>query len=152
MEGKDEPATLRGIIPRTFDHIFQRIENMANNKQFLVKVAFLELYNEEIRDLLSKNFKNKLEIRENPETGVYVKDLQKYMIESPAEMKEKLLHGRENRAVGATAMNQDSSRSHSLFQITVETNEMVQGQSHVRVGKLNLVDLAGSERQSKTHA
>jgi len=75
MEGKDEPATLRGIIPRTFDHIFQRIENMANNKQFLVKVAFLELYNEEIRDLLSKNFKNKLEIRENPETGVYVKDL-----------------------------------------------------------------------------
>ncbi|CAD8136871.1 unnamed protein product [Paramecium octaurelia] len=152
MEGKDDPPTLRGIIPRTFDHIFQRIENMAKNKQFLVKVSFLELYNEEIRDLLSKNIKNKLEIRENPDTGIYIKDLSKFMIENPQEMREKLLHGRENRAVGATAMNQDSSRSHSLFQITVETNEIVQGQSHVTVGKLNLVDLAGSERQSKTHA
>ncbi|CAD8056087.1 unnamed protein product [Paramecium sonneborni] len=152
MEGKDDPPTLRGIIPRTFDHIFERIENMAKNKQFLVKVSFLELYNEEIRDLLSKNIKNKLEIRENPDTGVYIKDLSKFMIESPQEMREKLLHGRENRAVGATAMNQDSSRSHSLFQIIVETNEMIQGQSHVTVGKLNLVDLAGSERQSKTHA
>lgn len=98
MEGKDDPPTLRGIIPRTFDHIFQRIENMAKNKQFLVKVSFLELYNEEIRDLLAKNVKNKLDIRENPDTGVYIKDLSKFMIESPIEMREKLLHGRDNRA------------------------------------------------------
>ena len=83
MEGKDDPPTLRGIIPRTFDHIFERIENMAKNKQFLVKVAFLELYNEEIRDLLSKNIKNKLEIREYPDTGIQIKDLSKFMIENP---------------------------------------------------------------------
>jgi kinesin family protein 3/17 len=67
-------------------------------------------------------------------------------------MKEKLLVGRDNRAVGATSMNQDSSRSHSLFMITVETNEFYDGEDHIRVGKLNLVDLAGSERQSKTKA
>ena len=105
MEGKDDPPTNRGIIPRTFDHIFKRIENMGQNKQFLVSVSFLELYNEEIRDLLSKNYKNKLEIREKPESGVYVKDLTRFMIQSPAEMREKLLHGRDNRAVGATNMN-----------------------------------------------
>ncbi|KAM3140267.1 hypothetical protein pb186bvf_007623 [Paramecium bursaria] len=152
MEGKDDPPSNRGIIPRTFDHVFQRIENMANNKQFLVRASYLELYNEEVRDLLSKNYKNRLEIRENPDTGVYVKDLSKFMIESSTELREKLVHGKENRAVGATAMNLDSSRSHSLFQIIVETNEVVNGESHVRMGKLNLVDLAGSERQSKTHA
>ena len=75
----------------------------------------MELYNEEVRDLLSKNYKNRLEIRENPDTGVYVKDLSKFMIESSTELREKLVHGKENRAVGATAMNLDSSRSHSLF-------------------------------------
>jgi hypothetical protein len=104
MEGKDEPPTLKGIIPRTFEHIFKRIEGMAVNKQFLVSVSYLELYNEEIRDLLSKNFK-KLEIREKSGSGVYVKDLSKFIIENPTEMREKLLFGRENRAVGATNMN-----------------------------------------------
>lgn len=54
MEGKDDPPKLKGIIPRTFDHIFSRIAEMGKNKQFMVCVSFLELYNEEIRDLLSK--------------------------------------------------------------------------------------------------
>jgi kinesin family protein 3/17 len=80
MEGKDDPPSLKGIIPRTFDHIFERITGMGVNKQFLVSVSYLELYNEEIRDLLSKNFKSKLEIREKPESGVYIKDLSKFMI------------------------------------------------------------------------
>lgn len=82
MEGIDEPPHLKGIIPRTFEHVFNRITTMANNKQFLVSVSFLELYNEEIRDLLSKNYKNKLEIREKPESGIYIKDLSKFMIEN----------------------------------------------------------------------
>ena len=65
--------------------------------------------------------------------------------------------GKKNRVVEATLMNQGSSRSHSIFSITVETRERanIKGQveeSHIRVGKLNLVDLAGSERQSKTGA
>jgi hypothetical protein len=62
-------------------------------------------------------------------------------------MREKLMQGAENRSVGATEMNQDSSRSHSIFAITVERCDSTDnGESHVRVGKLNLVDLAGSER------
>ncbi len=64
-----------------------------------------------------------------------------------------MVGGRSNRATSSTDMNERSSRSHSIFIITVETSEVYSdGQSHIRVGKLNLVDLAGSERQSKTHA
>ena len=105
MEGKDDPPAKRGIIPRTFDHIFNSINNAGSNRQFLVRVSFMELYNEEIRDLLNRNAKNKLEIREKPESGLYVKDLSNFMIQSAEEMKEKLELGRENRSVGATAMN-----------------------------------------------
>lgn len=61
--------------------------------------------------------------------------------------------GRKNRKVGATQMNPNSSRSHSVFSITVESSEVMEdGHNHITVGKLNLVDLAGSERQAKTHA
>ena len=65
---------LCGIIPRTFDHIFNVIGGTPD-RNFLVRASFLELYNEEVRDLLCKNYKNKLELRENPDQGVYVKDL-----------------------------------------------------------------------------
>ena len=58
--------------------------------------------------------------------------------------------GSKNRSVGATLMNVDSSRSHSIFIIDIERAEMIKGQSKIRAGRLNLVDLAGSERQSKT--
>ncbi len=151
MEGKESPPELNGIIPRTFNHIFQSINAQGQNLQYLVRASFLELYNEEIRDLLSKGAK-KLDIREKPNQGVYVKDLSYFMIESPADLKKRLEQGSSNRHVGETAMNRDSSRSHSLFSVTIEVSEIVDGESKIRVGKLNLVDLAGSERQSKTQA
>jgi kinesin family protein 3/17 len=153
MEGVPDPHHLRGIIPRAFEHVFKTIDASSNIKQFLVRASMLELYNEEIRDLLAKNPKNKLELREKPDVGVYVKDLSAFMIQDVQEMQEKLALGRRNRAVGETKMNQDSSRSHCLFSITVEASDVGQdGEQHIRMGKLNLVDLAGSERQSKTHA
>lgn len=152
MEGRPEPKELRGIIPRAFEQVFKQIDSMPN-KQFLVRVSFLELYNEEIRDLLANNPKNKLDLREKPDVGVYVKDLISFPVQSVEEMHQKLEIGRKNRAVGATSMNEGSSRSHSIFSITVEASEFgPDGQNHIRMGKLNLVDLAGSERQSKTQA
>jgi len=152
MEGQPEPKELRGIIPRAFEQVFKQIEGTPN-VQFLVRVSFLELYNEEIRDLLSNNPKNRLDLREKPDVGVYVKDLISFPVQSVEEMHHKLQTGRGNRAVGETKMNQGSSRSHSIFSITVEASAIgVDGQSHIRMGKLNLVDLAGSERQSKTQA
>jgi kinesin family protein 3/17 len=118
-----------------------------------VRASYLEIYNEEIRDLLSKNTANKLELKENPDAGVYVRDLTSYVVKSTRECDKLRDFGAKNRHVGATAMNQDSSRSHSIYTITVESCETREdGTSAIRMGKLNLVDLAGSERQSKTQA
>jgi kinesin family protein 3/17 len=152
MEGIADPVHLRGIIPRAFEQVFKQIEGTPN-KQFLVRVSFLELYNEEVRDLLAANPKNRLEIRDNPDVGVYVQDLISFPVQSVEEMHHKLQIGRKNRATGETKMNAGSSRSHSIFSITVEASEYgIDGENHIRMGKLNLVDLAGSERQNKTHA
>ena len=152
MEGQWEPSELRGIIPRTFCHIFDQIED-THEQNFLVRASYLEIYNEEVRDLLSKDPKNKLELKEDVDRGVYVKDLTSYVVKGVSEMENVLLAGKKNRSVGATLMNQDSSRSHSIFTIIIESsNDHEDGSKHIRAGKLNLVDLAGSERQSKTGA
>lgn len=158
MEGKDEPPELRGIIPNTFDYVFSVIAQQSGSKEFLVRASYLEIYNEEIRDLLSKNPQTKLELKESPDKGVYVKDLMQFVVKGVAEMNSVQMVGKKNRQTGATLMNQDSSRSHSIFTITIETTEKYDAKEggkddgHIRVGKLNLVDLAGSERQSKTGA
>mmetsp|Transcript_48126 Transcript_48126/g.113987 ORF Transcript_48126/g.113987 Transcript_48126/m.113987 type:complete len:746 (+) Transcript_48126:59-2296(+) len=152
MEGQWEPHEMRGIIPRAFNRIFERIEQ-THDQNFLVRASFLEIYNEEVRDLLSKDPKNKLELKEDVDRGVYVKDLTSYVVKKAEEMEHVLMAGKKNRSVGATLMNQDSSRSHSIFSIIIESsNESPDGSKHIRAGKLNLVDLAGSERQSKTGA
>ncbi len=146
---KDQP----GIIPRVFHHVFDSISDSFLDEKFLISVSFLELYNEEIRDLLQPNPESKLEISDNPDSnigGVVVKNLSSVIVKSVDEISQLLRIGLNNRTTGSTAMNADSSRSHSLFSITVESST---GEDHhVKVGKLNLVDLAGSERQSKTKA
>ena len=151
MTGKG--GELRGIIPRGFEQIFYGIE-LKPDVQFLVRVSYLEIYNEEIYDLLATNpTNNKLQMRENSDTGCYVKDLQSLVVKSIEEMQEIQNTGLANRHIGAHKLNRESSRSHSNFMITIETAEMgADNQQHFRVGKLNLVDLAGSERQSKTEA
>ena len=150
MEGKDSPAELRGVIPRSFNHIFEAID-AAQDTDFLVRASYLEIYNEEIRDLLGKNPNSKLELKEHVDTGVYVKDLTAFVVKGVSEITNVLTVGKKNRTVGSTLMNQDSSRSHSLFTITIEQSSRG-AEGHIRVGKLNMVDLAGSERQSKTGA
>jgi len=152
MSGLNDPKE-RGIMPRAFDGIFESIDLDSNKTQFLVRASYLEIYNEEVRDLLSKNPKNRLELHEKPDSGVYVKDLSYFAAKSSKEVAEIMVIGQKNRSVGETAMNAHSSRSHSLFQITVERSELgADGKQHIRVGKLNMVDLAGSERLSKTGA
>lgn len=87
MEGKNEPPHERGITPRTFDHIFKVIEGTPS-VQFLVRCSYLELYNEEIRDLLSPSHMTKLELREKPEQGVFIKDLSKIVVKSVSDLNE----------------------------------------------------------------
>ncbi|XP_078103638.1 kinesin-like protein KIF17 isoform X2 [Sander vitreus] len=152
MQGVHDPAAQRGVIPRAFEHIFESIQ-CAEHTKFLVRASYLEIYNEEIRDLLGNDTKQRLELKEHPERGVYVRDLSMHTVHSVGECERIVERGWGNRAVGYTLMNKDSSRSHSIFTIHLEIcNTDAAGQDHLRAGKLNLVDLAGSERQSKTGA
>jgi len=147
------PDELQGLLPRSFKHIFAFIDTMSHNTKYLVRGSFLEIYNEDIHDLLSKSPKERCELKDHPSGGVYVKDLSAFVVKSVQEMNQVLEAGLSNRSTGATNMNEQSSRSHSIFLITVEQCGLGgDGQGHIRVGKLNMVDLAGSERQSKTGA
>lgn len=152
MEGLKGDIEKRGVIPNSFDHVFTHISR-SQNQQYLVRASYLEIYQEEIRDLLSKDQAKRLELKERPDTGVYVKDLSSFVTKSVKEIEHVMNVGNQNRSVGATNMNEHSSRSHAIFMITVECSELgLDGENHIRVGKLNLVDLAGSERQTKTGA
>ncbi|XP_071795698.1 kinesin-II 95 kDa subunit-like [Asterias amurensis] len=152
MEGVRSDPENKGVIPNSFEHIFTHIAR-TQNQQYLVRASYLEIYQEDIRDLLAKDQQKKLELKERPDTGVYVKDLSSFVTKSIKEIEHVMTVGNTNRSVGATNMNEHSSRSHAIFIITIECSELgPDGENHIRVGKLNLVDLAGSERQTKTGA
>ena len=125
MEGKlrEGKPELMGIIPRAFKHVFSHIESTPN-MNFLVRAAMLELYNEQVRDLLVKTHMKKLELREAKDIGVFVKDLRWFIIEDEEEMHKKLNYGKKNRKTGSTKMNAESSRSHCIFIIKVEMSEL----------------------------
>uniref|UniRef100_A0A8C3RIS0 Kinesin-like protein n=1 Tax=Cyanoderma ruficeps TaxID=181631 RepID=A0A8C3RIS0_9PASS len=152
MQGAWAEPEKRGIIPSAFEHIFTHISR-SQNQQYLVRASYLEIYQEEIRDLLAKDQSKKLELKENPETGVYIKDLSSFVTKNVKEIEHVMNLGSQTRSVGSTNMNEHSSRSHAIFLITIECSETgPDGEEHIRVGKLNLVDLAGSERQNKMGA
>lgn len=153
MEGIRTEPNLRGIIPNSFAHIFGYISKLDGETRFLVRVSYLEIYNESVRDLLGKDQTANLEVKERPDVGVYVKDLSAYVVNNADDMDKTMTMGNKNRSVGATNMNATSSRSHAIFTITIERSEKgLDGQQHLRMGKLHMVDLAGSERQAKTGA
>ena len=144
--GKGEAG---GIIPRVFRQIFSSIEkNSFEGVNFLLQVSFLEIYNDEIRDLLGSA--RNAQLQDKSDGSVGVKGISIMAVKSEDEMAAILSSGSKNRSTGSTLMNSESSRSHSLFTIVVESSDTKTGR--VRMGKLNLVDLAGSERQSKTGA
>ena len=142
----------RGIIPRTFSQIVTETKN-DTSKTHLIRCSFIEIYNEEIHDLLGKDIKAKMELKESPDKGVFVKDLSQISVDSIAKMEKYMEVGFSNRATRATNMNAESSRSHSIFTIYIDSQENDdQGNEKYKASKLNLVDLAGSERASKTGA
>ena len=137
-----------GLIPNSFKYIFEEISK-KNDRTYIVSVAFLEIYNEEIRDLLCKQEPSSLELKEHPEQGFYVKDLSTHVVQHWKDMDELMATGNRKRTVASTLMNEQSSRSHSIFTISIESCSK---DGNVVAGKLHLVDLAGSERQGKTGA
>lgn len=147
MEGEGND---KGIVIRTFEEIFDIISKSCKT-QYLVRASYLEIYRDNIRDLLCTS-NIKCELRESKELGVYVKNISSFVCKNIKQIKTLIDSGNKNRCTGFTDMNARSSRSHAIVTITVEMGHMEdQSKSPVRVGKLNLVDLAGSERQSKTN-
>ena len=140
----------RGIIQRTIQDIFNFIETTSDsNTKFIIRASFLQIYNENISDLLKSDKKN-LQIREDKKKGIYVDLLSEWAVRSPLDLYALLRRGGGSRTTSATYMNDVSSRSHAVFQITVEQmttdKELNDNKAQIKVGKLNLVDLAGSER------
>lgn len=152
MMGIPGDERLKGIIPRSFSHIIGIIDE-AKDKNFLVRCAFIEIYNENIHDLIGEDTSKNMQLREHKKKGLFIQDLVTPVVKNVKQLLEWMDKGDKSRHVGATAMNQTSSRSHSIFTVFVEVEEKVDSKnSKIRAGKLNLVDLAGSERQTKTEA
>lgn len=113
----------------------------------------MEIYNEEVRDLLGKELNKSLEVKERSDIGVFVKDLSGYVVHNADDLDNIMKLGNKNRAVGSTLVNSVSSRSHAIFSITIESSLTDEsGNQQVKMGKLQLVDLAGSERQQRTQS
>lgn len=150
MMGNEEDP---GIIPRTCEDLFKEIEKLDESERTRVRVSYFEIYNEQVRDLLTAANKP-LRVREDPKTGPYVEQLSEFPIESFDEFKKYMQLGNTNRTVASTKMNDQSSRSHAVFTIHVRTTEFNNTEDIVRekVSCLRLVDLAGSERVNATGA
>ncbi|PSR77298.1 kinesin heavy chain [Coniella lustricola] len=139
----------RGVIPRIVEQIFASIMSSPSTIEYTVRVSYMEIYMERIRDLMAPQNDN-LPVHEEKNRGVYVKGLLEIYVSSVQEVFEVMRRGGNARAVAATNMNQESSRSHSIFVITVTQKNVETGSA--KSGQLFLVDLAGSEKVGKTGA
>uniref|UniRef100_A0A4W3IWT6 Kinesin family member 4B n=1 Tax=Callorhinchus milii TaxID=7868 RepID=A0A4W3IWT6_CALMI len=140
-----------GVIPRVIEMLFRVMKEHADSVVTL-KVSYLEIYNEEIIDLLVPSHdKSPINIREDPKGDIKIVGLIEKVITDAVEMVSSLEQGNSVRTVAATAMNSQSSRSHAIFTIIVEQRKK-SDKNEVLQSKLHLVDLAGSERQKKTKA
>lgn len=150
MMGADiDDEEQRGIIPRIVEQMFTSILRSPGNIEYTVRVSYMEIYMEKIRDLLAPQNDN-LPIHEEKSRGVYVKGLLEIYVSSVQEVYEVMRRGGAARATAATNMNQESSRSHSIFVITITQKNVETGSA--KSGQLFLVDLAGSEKVGKTGA
>ena len=170
MQGCSITGQDKGILQMAASDIFHSIQK-SKDRIFLVRVSFLEIYNEDIRDLLATGRDEKLAVREDPQRGVFVPSQEEIVVDLNA-LESVLLHGNKKRSIASTAMNEHSSRSHTVFRITIEsrakeptdscTERSISKRSAsgyrgtntdgVLVSTLDLVDLAGSESVRHTGA
>lgn len=133
-----------GIIPLAVKDVFGIIQETPG-REFLLRVSYLEIYNEVINDLLDPTGQN-LRIREDAQ-GTYVEGMKEEVVLSPAHALSLIASGEEHRHVGSNNYNLLSSRSHTIFTLTIESSS--RGDNHmeedVALSQLNLIDLAGSE-------
>ncbi|MQM17248.1 hypothetical protein Taro_050219 [Colocasia esculenta] len=148
-----------GVIPRAVRQIFDILE--TQNAEYSMKVTFLELYNEELTDLLAPDeskflddkTKKPIALMEDGKGGVFVRGLEEEIVTSAGEIYKILEKGSSKRRTAETLLSKQSSRSHSIFSITIHIKECTpEGEEMIKCGKLNLVDLAGSENISRSGA
>jgi len=151
-----------GVIPQAITDIFSYIRETPH-REFLLRVSYLEIYNEKIYDLLAEETQNEeIKLREDNKRGVYASPLKEEIVQSPTQLLRVIHRGDTARRTSATQFNARSSRSHAIVQIVVESRERIpgagtlQGTKHVamlpngvRVSTLSLIDLAGSERAAE---
>mmetsp|Transcript_525 Transcript_525/g.1387 ORF Transcript_525/g.1387 Transcript_525/m.1387 type:complete len:912 (-) Transcript_525:8-2743(-) len=147
-KGMEDPE-MKGIVPRIVMDIFSAVAEADENLEFMVKVSFLEIYMEKIRDLLDVS-RNNLRVREDKTKGVWVEGATEVYVGCEEDVMDVLRLGQVHRSVAATKMNAESSRSHSIFIVNITQKDVTTGST--KSGKLFLVDLAGSEKVSKTGA
>ncbi|SPP84767.1 kinesin-like protein Klp61F [Drosophila guanche] len=139
-----------GIIPRALSHLFDELRMME--VEFTMRISYLELYNEELCDLLSTDDTTKIRIFDDTtkKGSVIIQGLEEITVQSKDDVYKLLEKGKERRKTATTLMNAQSSRSHTVFSIVVHIRENgIDGEDMLKIGKLNLVDLAGSENVSK---
>uniref|UniRef100_A0A3Q4BJF0 Kinesin family member 13Bb n=1 Tax=Mola mola TaxID=94237 RepID=A0A3Q4BJF0_MOLML len=145
-----------GLIPRLCSSLFNRtVQEAQEGESFTVEVSYMEIYNEKVRDLLDpKGSRQALRVREHNVFGPYVDGLSRLAVASYKDIESLMSEGNKSRTVAATNMNEESSRSHAVFNIilTHKLMDLQSGTCGEKVSKLSLVDLAGSERAAKTGA
>eukprot|EP00003_Mantamonas_plastica_P013665 TRINITY_DN2381_c0_g1_i6.p1 TRINITY_DN2381_c0_g1~~TRINITY_DN2381_c0_g1_i6.p1 ORF type:complete len:630 (+),score=229.86 TRINITY_DN2381_c0_g1_i6:1339-3228(+) len=147
----DIDMELQGIIPRMLNDIFETINfSDAEYFNYQVRVSYIEVYMEKLRDLINTKIKKKLQIRENKKQGIYITDATEVQVRNVQEIMRVMKLGLLNRTVAATKSNFDSSRSHAIFLISVIKNDLKK--KVTKTSQLYMVDLAGSEKVSKTEA
>ncbi|KAK2628168.1 hypothetical protein QTJ16_002814 [Diplocarpon rosae] len=166
-------TTSPGVIPRAITDIFSYIRETPA-REFLLRVSYLEIYNEKIHDLLSvpasgtatgpnASQQEEIKLREDSKRGVYASPLKEEIVQSPTQLLRVIARGDQARRTSSTQFNARSSRSHAVVQIVVESRERIPGgvtmvnnkrsgllPGGVRVSTLSLIDLAGSERAAET--
>ncbi|XP_068725304.1 kinesin-like protein KIF28 [Montipora capricornis] len=145
----------KGIVPITCDELFKIVGNAAADVKHQVSFSMLEIYNEQVRDLLVKsNPKGGLQVRQNPKEGsFFVQNLKRVAVVDYPDIERRIEEGTANRTVAATQMNATSSRAHTVVTIVFDQISKNQtGQETKKSSNINLVDLAGSERADSTGA
>jgi len=154
ITGTTENYKHRGVIPRAIAEVFRSVE-ADNDRAISIKISYLEIYNENMFDLLSTlpeshDADNNLTIVEETDGSVRVKGLSLHTARDEGEALNLLFEGETNRAISSHTLNKNSTRSHCIFTIHIEARSNSESNAKYVVSKLNLVDLAGSERIGKT--
>lgn len=166
-------ASSPGVIPLAITDIFSYIRETPS-REFLLRVSYLEIYNEKIHDLLSMStngggiggpaVQEEIKLREDSKRGVYASPLKEEIVQSPTQLLRVIARGDQARRTASTQFNSRSSRSHAVVQIVVESRERIPGgpaastenkrsallPGGVRVSTLSLIDLAGSEKAAES--